>query len=398
MADMIRRHPLAVIVVAQLFGTSLWFSVNGVGLSLQQALGWSPAEIGWLTMATQLGFITGTLAVAATGLADRFRASRVFAISALFGAGLNAVFILLAGVWELALLTRFLVGLALAGVYPLGMKLVIGWTPQYKGWALSWLLGMLTLGTALPHLLRGATLDFPWAVPVLLASGLALLAALMILRLGDGPHLPPPGSTPGLGKGFHALARRDFRAVAGGYFGHCWELYAFWTLVPLLVARELARMEADAALIPWLAFGVIALGLAGCVWGGRLSRGLGSLRVARVALATSGLACLLYPLLAGQSPWLLFGLLALWGLTVIADSPQFSALAADSAPEDAVGSALSVMNAIGFALTLPGIWLTGWLWADGGVWVLWLLLPGPLLGLWALARLSAPHRAREAVD
>ena len=147
MADMIRRHPLAVIVVAQLFGTSLWFSVNGVGLSLQQALGWSPAEIGWLTMATQLGFITGTLAVAATGLADRFRASRVFAISALFGAGLNAIFILLAGVWELALLTRFLVGLALAGVYPLGMKLVIGWTPQYKGWALSWLLGMLTLGT-----------------------------------------------------------------------------------------------------------------------------------------------------------------------------------------------------------------------------------------------------------
>ena len=233
---------------------------------------------------------------------------------------------------------------------------------------------------------------------MLLASGLALLAALMILRLGDGPHLPPPGRTPGLGKGFHALARRDFRAVAGGYFGHCWELYAFWTLVPLLVARELARMEADAALIPWLAFGVIALGLAGCVWGGRLSRGLGSLRVARVALATSGLACLLYPLLAGQSPWLLFGLLALWGLTVIADSPQFSALAADSAPEDAVGSALSVMNAIGFALTLPGIWLTGWLWADGGVWVLWLLLPGPLLGLWALARLSAPHRAREAVD
>lgn len=390
---LLRRHPLAAIVIAQLFATSLWFSVNGVGLSLQQELGWTATEIGWLTMATQLGFIAGTLVTAATGLADRVRASHLFMVSALLGALVNAGFILLAGVWELALAVRFVVGLCLAGVYPLGMKLVISWTPQHKGWALSWLLGMLTLGTALPHLLRGVTLDLAWPVPMMLASVLAVAAAGMIARLGDGPHLPPAGRTPGLGKGFRALGGRDFRAVAGGYFGHCWELYAFWTLVPLLVAHELARLDAPAGLVPWLAFAVIGLGAVGCVWGGRLSRRLGSLRVARVALATSGLVCLLYPLLAGLAPWLLLGLLALWGLTVIADSPQFSALAAESAPPDAVGSALSVMNAIGFALTLPSILVTAWLWDDLGLWVLWLLLPGPALGLWALSRLSGPRGA-----
>ena len=393
---LLRRHPLAVIVLAQLFGTSLWFSVNGVGLSLERALGWTPVEIGWLTMATQLGFIIGTLVVAATGLADQVRASRLFAISAVLGAVANAAFVLVAGVWELALIARMLTGLCLAGVYPLGMKLVISWTPQYRGWALSWLLGMLTLGTALPHLLRGATLDLAWPVPVLLASTLALLAALTVARLGDGPHLPVAGRTPGLGKGFRALRVREFRAVAGGYFGHCWELYAFWTLVPLLAARELGRLAMDDALVPWVAFGVIGLGLAGCVWGGRLSRRLGSLRVARVALGASGLACLLYPLLAGASAWLLLALMAVWGLAVIADSPQFSALAADSAPVDGVGSALSVMNAVGFALTLPSILLTAWLWHDLGLWVLWLLLPGPLLGLWSLARLSGPKPVADA--
>lgn len=386
----LRRHPLVVVVLAQLFGTSLWFSVNGVGLSLERALDWTSVEIGWLTMATQFGFITGTLVIAATGLADQIRASHLFAISAALGAGANAAFVLVAGVWELALTARVLTGLCLAGVYPLGMKLVIGWTPQYKGWALSWLLGMLTLGTALPHLLRGVTLDLTWPVPVLLASTLALLAALVVARLGDGPHLPPAGRTPGLGKGFRALRLREFRAVAGGYFGHCWELYAFWTLVPLLASRELGRLAMDEGLVPWVAFGVIGLGLAGCVWGGRLSRHLGSLRVARLALALSGLACLLYPLFADAHAWLLLGLMAVWGLAVIADSPQFSALAADSAPRDGVGSALSVMNAIGFALTLPSILLTAWLWHDLGVWVLWLLLPGPLLGLWSLARLSGP--------
>lgn len=379
-----QRYPLAVIVLAQLCGTSLWFSVNGVGLSLSRDLGLSEADLGRLTLTVQAGFIVGTLTIAATGLADRFRASRIFAASCLAGALVNGGFVLAAAHPPLDLLLRFATGLCLAGIYPLGMKLVIGWTPRHTGAALAWLVGMLTLGTALPHLLRGSTLGLPWEWPLLGASTLALVGGAMILALGDGPHLPPPGGKVRLLDGLAALRERRFRAVAGGYFGHCWELYAFWMLTPFLVMREVERLTAPPGLVSWLSFGIIALGLIGCVGGGSLSRRRGSLWVARRALATSGMICLAYPLLPGAPPELLLGLLGVWGLTVIADSPQFSALAAATAPRERIGSTLAVMNAVGFALTIPAISLTTTLWSLQGTWVLWWLLPGPLLGLLAL--------------
>ncbi|MFO8046190.1 MAG: MFS transporter [Halomonas sp.] len=383
-----QRHPLVLIVLAQLCGTSLWFSVNGVGLSLSRDLGFTEADLGRLTLTVQAGFIAGTLFIATTGLADRFRASHIFAASCLAGALANAGFVLVADQMPLAMTLRLLTGLCLAGIYPLGMKLVIGWVPRHTGAALAWLVGMLTLGTALPHLLRGSTLGLPWEWPLLGASLLALLGGALILALGDGPHLPPYNGRTRLLDGLAALRDRRFRAVAGGYFGHCWELYALWTLAPFLVAREVARLGAQEAWIPWLSFSVIALGLAGCVGGGSLSRRRGSLWVARRALAASGLICLAYPLMTWLPPGLLLGLLAVWGLTVIADSPQFSALAAASAPLDRVGSTLAVMNAVGFALTIPAISLTTALWELQGAWVLWWLLPGPILGLWVLRPLA----------
>ncbi|CAM3466320.1 MFS transporter [Halomonas lysinitropha] len=392
---LVHRHPLAVIVLAQLCGTSLWFSVNGVGLSLSRDLGLSEADLGRLTLTVQAGFITGTLFIATTGLADRFRASRIFATACLAGALVNAGFVLVADQMTLALTLRFFTGLCLAGIYPLGMKLVIGWTPRYTGAALAWLVGMLTLGTALPHLLRGSTLGLPWEWSLLGASILALLGGMGIFVLGDGPHLPPSSGKARLLDGLAALREPRFRAVAGGYFGHCWELYAFWTLAPFLVAREVARLGAPEAWIPWLSFTVIALGMAGCVGGGQLSRRLGSLWVARRALAASGLICLVYPLIGWLPPGLLLGLLVLWGLTVIADSPQFSALAAASAPRERVGSTLAVMNAVGFALTVPAIYLTTALWELQGAWVLWWLLPGPIIGLWVLRPLSTCKTAPE---
>ncbi|MCA1773301.1 MAG: MFS transporter, partial [Halomonas sp.] len=143
---MLTRYPLVTIVIAQLFGTSLWFSVNGVGLALQEAVGLSEGDLGLLTIAVQAGFITGTLAIATTGLADRVRASHLFAISAVLGALVNAAFIGVADNVTLAAIARFATGLCLAGIYPLGMKLVVSWTPSHAGAALGWLVGMLTLG------------------------------------------------------------------------------------------------------------------------------------------------------------------------------------------------------------------------------------------------------------
>ncbi|TVM06733.1 MAG: MFS transporter [Halomonas sp.] len=385
---MLKRHPLITIVIAQLFGTSLWFSVNGVGTALQQSAGLSGADLGLLTMAVQAGFISGTLVIATSGLADRLLASQLFAMAAVCGAIINAAFIVSLESLTGAILLRFMTGLCLAGIYPLGMKLVVSWTPQQAGAALGWLVGMLTLGTASPHLLRGVTLHMPWQTPLLLSSLLALMAAAMIYRLGVGPHLPPTAAGGRPWAGLAAFRRRDFRAAALGYFGHCWELYAFWTLTPFLVARELARLDAPTTGIAWLSFAVIAIGMPGCVLAGRASQRFGSARVAFVALATSGALCLFYPWLGSAPPLILLALLLLWGFSVIADSAQFSALASVSAPSDRLGAALAMMNAIGFSLTLPAIALVTSLWSTQGLTVIWWLLPGPLLGLLAMRRLT----------
>lgn len=390
MIGLLQRYPLPVIVLAQLFGTSLWFSINGVWLSLAGELGLAESDLGRLTLSVQAGFIVGTLTLAVTGLADRFGASRIFLVSSVLGALANAGFVLVAGVFPVDSLLRFATGLCLAGIYPLGMKLVIAWTPKHAGAALAWLVGMLTLGTALPHLMRGATLGLPWEWPLLAASVLALAGGLLVFLLGDGPHLPKAKGGLPITQGLAALRIPRFRAVAGGYFGHMWELYAFWTLVPLLIARELNRLGQGEALVPWLSFVVIGIGAAGCIGGGRLSRTRGSEWVARRALMVSGALCLLYPWLNGLSPILLIALLMIWGIAVVADSPQFSALAAATAPKETVGSSLAVMNAVGFGLTLPAIWITSGLWSPWGAWVALLLLPGPVLGLLSLGRGKAP--------
>ncbi|MGV2932705.1 MFS transporter [Vreelandella venusta] len=387
MTYFIRSHPLFIVVLAQLCGTSLWFSVNGVGSALIHDVGLNETHLGWLTLTVQAGFITGTLFIATTGLADRLLASHIFAISCLAGALANAGFVFVAAHQPFDLLLRFFTGLCLAGIYPLGMKLVIGWTPKYVGAALAWLVGMLTLGTALPHLLRGATLGFPWEWTLLGASGLALLGGAAIFVLGDGPHLPSSSGKARLRDGLAALSERRFRAVAIGYFGHSWELYALWTLIPFMVTREMGRLNTQGTSTPLMSFTIIALGLMGCVGGGALSRRIGSLSVARLALASSGLICMVYPLVAFLSPEVMLVLLSIWGVTVIADSPQLSALAAETAPRERIGSTLAIINAVGFALTIPSIALTTALWQWQGVWVVWWLLPGPVLGLWVMHRL-----------
>ena len=354
---------LAIIVSAQLLGTSLWFSANAAFDDLAHAWGLEGADLGVLTIAVQLGFIVGTLLFALSGIADRYAASRVFATCAVIGAVANLAFAYIAADIAQATVARFVTGFALAGVYPLGMKLVVSWEPNRASEALAWLVGMLTIGTAL-----------------------ALMAAVAIFALGDGPHLPRGKGRLQWGATLVVARIPEFRSAALGYFGHMWELYAFWTITPFLVAIALASRSPSPSTIALWSFAIIASGGLGCIVGGYFSRRHGSARVAAFALAGSAMAGAVFPSVAAHS-WLALPVLLAWGITVVADSPQFSALSARAAPPHLVGSALAIQNSIGFGITIISIDMaTAWI-SSIGAHSAWLLVPGPVLGLVALAPL-----------
>jgi len=384
---LLKQHPVAVVAIAQLLGTSIWFSANSAATDLVQSWGGGHADIGWLTSAVQAGFILGTLAISVSGVADRYRPSTIFAMSAIAGALANAGFAWIAGDLATGLLFRFMVGLSLGGVYPIGMKLIVSWAPRHTGQALALLVAMLTLGTALPHMVRHGAGEITWQWVVTSSSVLSLIAAALVTALGSGPHISAAGRSGGpsvnaLAGLLIAFRTAGFRAAAFGYYGHMWELYAFWTIVPLLVEDGGLVAAYPEAGIAGLSFCIIAAGAIGCIAGGRISVRTGSAPIALGALSISGLCMTSFLLLQGCAPpAALLAVLVLWGATVIADSPHFSALAASNSPSGHLGGVLAFQNAVGFAITIVAIAAVTnatELWGSAAA---WLLLPGPIFGI-----------------
>ncbi len=383
------NRALALTSLAVLLASSTWFSGTAATPALISAWNLSEAGAAWLTISVQLGFIAGTLLYAALNLADLFNARRVFLISAWLGAACNAGFALLSDGLTLALAFRFLTGVTLAGVYPVGMKIVASWFRDGLGWRLGVMVGALTLGTAAPYLFQALGAGLPWQGLVLTGSvGAALGGGLIVAAVGDGPYLRGRAKLD-LRVMVAVFRHAPFRYTALGYFGHMWELYAFWSMIALYLGASFAERPGLDAWVPLWAFAAIGVGVGGCVLGGWMSRTWGERPVALAALLASASLCVLSGWAFDWPPALLVPLVLLWGVFVIADSPQFSALAARHAPPGYTGTALTIQNGIGFAVTAVSIQLLPWIaQAVGWQWALVFLAPGPLLGALALRALG----------
>ena len=375
------KRILPILVLAQFAGTSLWFAVNAVMPDLQQQMGWPASAVGRLTSALQLGFIVGTLVFALLAIADRFSARRVFLFCALAGALCTLGALMRIASFTELLLWRAATGFFLAGIYPVGMKIASQWFPKGLGVALGWLVGALVLGSASAHGIRALSVELPWSTVMISVALLAAAGGLLLFMA-----IPePPNNTANTKKlEWQALATiwTDWRVRASvlGYFGHMWELYTFWVLVPLILATQLSGQA-----LSFAAFGVLGIGAVGCIGGGWLAKRWGSARVATLQLSMSGMCCLLAPwLLSAPLIWFLLWL-AVWGITAAGDSPQFSTLTASNAPKHAVGSVLTLTNCIGFALSIVSIELFTSLAQEHQLSSLlpWLGI-GPLLGVLAM--------------
>ena len=383
---------LALLATGELLGMSLWFAASAVAPLLAAAWSLTPSQSAWLTTVVQLGFVVGTATSAVLNLADVVPSRVLFAGAAAAGALANAG-VLRASGFETALVLRFLTGFCLAGVYPPAMKMAATWFQSQRGLAIGTIVGALTVGKATPYLVHAFPLA--GAEPVILAASAGALAAAALVAIGfrEGPYsfAPRRFSWSLVGS---VVAIREWRLSTASYLGHMFELYAFWAWIPSFIAAS--AMNASPSTISLLAFASIAIGGAGCVWGGLFADRHGRERLVRISLLASGFCCVL-SVIAFEAPLAIVGIFTLvWGFFVIADSAQFSTLVTESVPPHAVGTALTLQTSLGFLLTmLPMQTLPLIARAAGWRFALVILALGPAAGIAAIEKLREV-RARAA--
>ncbi|MGJ8746008.1 MFS transporter [Polaribacter sp.] len=382
------KHILPVIIISQFCCTSLWFASNGVMTDLVTNFSLSDIALGYLTSAVQFGFIMGTLVFAIFNIADRFSPSKVFFFCAVLGAFFNLRLIFENQTFYTLIGMRFLTGFFLAGIYPVGMKIATDYFDKGLGKSLGFLVGALVLGTALPHLLKDLMQGFSWKTIIISISILASFGGLlMLLFVPNGPYRKA-GKKLDITICFSIFKNVKFRKAAFGYFGHMWELYTFWTFVPILL-KIYENLHSNTQLnIPLLSFIIIGAGSLSCVLGGYLSVKFGPKNIAYGALFFSCICCLISPLMFQLTHQNLFiAFLLFWGMVVVADSPLFSTLVAQNVASQNKGTALTIVNCIGFAITIISIQLISNYKEITDSNAIYLLLAiGPILGLFTFSR------------
>ncbi|WP_232816404.1 MFS transporter [Paracoccus zhejiangensis] len=391
-----RWRALALICAAVVLSMTPWFSATAILPELSARWQMDEVTASWMTIAVQLGFVTGALGLTVTGLADRLPMRQLIGWSAC-AAGLCNLALLAAPGPGSATLLRFLTGMALAGVYPPAMKLVTTWFIGGRGLALGMVTGALTFGSAFPHLVRAASAGLDWRVVVVITSAAALTSALMVaLIVREGPHGYVPAAF-SLSELKNIVLNKPLMLANTGYFGHMWELYAMWGWFLAFASGALAQAGLGGALASWLTFWVIAAGAVGCVAGGCLADRIGRTATTAIMLILSGGCAALIGFAFTGPGWLLVLLALVWGFTIVADSAQFSTMVTELSERRLVGTALAFQMGVGFGLTvitlrlMPAFaqWIGGWQWA------FLLLVPGPVIGASAMIWLRRlPEAAR----